>query len=140
MEDSASMQKWSITESSQLVLVIDFRPQLANNGVKYGTTSLSCFKLWVGIRLMLHMLGDMIEGDREQQGAITETHLYYFEILRHMSDFMNLVVNGHWTRHTLCVTSASKQLCDYKMTLLLSSSSSLLSLSSLKHWQYSRLF
>lgn len=89
VEDSASKLKWSITESSQLVLVIDFRPQLANNGVKYGTTLLSCFKLWVGIKLMLHMLGDKMEGDREQQGAITETQLYYFKILRHMLDFMN---------------------------------------------------
>lgn len=81
MEDSASMQKWSITESMQLVLVIDFRPQLANNGVKYGTMTLSCFKLWVGIWVMLLILGDMTEGDREQQEA-TETNLYYFEILR----------------------------------------------------------
>ena len=30
---------------------------------------------------MLLILGDMTEGDREQQEA-TETNLYYFEILR----------------------------------------------------------
>lgn len=78
----------------------------------YLTSMLSCFVLWVKIRLTLVMLGDMADGGSNKQWAMKMQPVLWKRTSGDISYSINLLGRTNWTWHKTLMSAAIKNTVD----------------------------
>lgn len=123
IEDSASMQRQSVIENSQLILSVDFPAMVRQK--KYIATRLLCFELWEDIGVKLLTMGAMLEGV-----DTSVCKIWIATLTNHVSSFSpevssevikNTVGPGHQPRTEEALSNSDKGVWSTLMSLMFSS-------------------